>query len=114
MPFGPQTARCASDSVSERRAPAGAQQAAGEGRARHRARHSVVTAGLQIAPSKGMDVLRRTRCRVERDDARRQVEAYVAALVNSAPPLTPEQAQRLRLLLAPRRATGRSGEPLPR
>ncbi len=59
-----------------------------------------------------MDVLRRTHCQlVERDDARRQVEAYVAALVRRRTPLTPEQITRLRELLAPQRSLPRSGSP---
>lgn len=60
-----------------------------------------VTGAPGTAPKKGMDTLapaqqRRVRSPRPIDDG---LTRYVAALVDAAPPLTPEQAQRLRVLL---------------
>jgi len=49
-----------------------------------------------------MENLARPRRRPILDRSADRREAYVAALVAAAPPLTPEQAERLRRLLAAR------------
>lgn len=65
------------------------------------ARIRSVTGCRRAALTKGMETVTRSHRRPASKRCAEQLEAYVAATVDAAPPLTSEQAARLRWLLEP-------------